>query len=57
MQPTGIMLTSNPPVWEHKCNKCELRSNLDAKYPYFKYQEIELPTTLDLGRNYRDQQI
>ena len=35
MFPTGIVLTSIPPLHQHQCNSCGYITNLEAKYPYY----------------------
>ena len=30
----GIVLTSNPPLFPHVCNKCGVKINSRKKYPY-----------------------
>jgi hypothetical protein len=34
MRPTGIVLTSQPPHFEHKCNACDYKQNYTVRYPY-----------------------
>jgi hypothetical protein len=34
MLPTGITYMTNPPQYEHKCNKCENKENFTLTYPY-----------------------
>ncbi len=33
MKPTGIVLTSMPPKYEHSCPYCNSKANLDHNYP------------------------
>lgn len=33
MKPTGIMLTSLPPKYQHECNVCKAIQNFDCSYP------------------------
>jgi transposase-like protein len=35
MRPTGIVLTSQPALFEHKCTKCNYKANYTVRYPYF----------------------
>jgi hypothetical protein len=35
----GMMLTSMPPKWWHKCDRCGHRELYTVKYPYIKYKE------------------
>ena len=42
MEPTGIIKTSNPPLWEHDCsNLCGNFQDFREQYPYIKYEEQE----------------
>ena len=34
MRPTGIVLTSNPPQYPHKCTNCGYEQTYPQKYPY-----------------------
>lgn len=34
MRPTGIVLTSNPPQFPHKCQKCGYEQIYSVRYPY-----------------------
>ena len=34
MRPTGIVLTSEPPMFEHSCVSCGNKQNYYVKYPY-----------------------
>lgn len=34
MQSTGITLTSNPPQYPHRCNKCGAEQTFMECYPY-----------------------
>ena len=52
MRPTGVLLTSNPPQFPHRCNNCDAHQNFTEKYPTVRYAaEGEL---LDLD-NYTQQ--
>ena len=31
--PTGIVLTSQPPIYPHKCNKCDKDYSFGTRYP------------------------
>lgn len=33
----NIMLTSNPPLFAHKCNKCGGELQLPRRYPYIEW--------------------
>lgn len=37
MRPTGLMLTSNPPKFPHKCNICDHEEIFYEKYPTIRY--------------------
>ena len=37
MRATGVMLTSNPPQFPHKCNSCGVEKVFRAKYPQIAY--------------------
>jgi len=34
MRPTGVVLTTSPPLFTHKCTNCEYTSNYQIRYPY-----------------------
>ena len=36
---TGIVLTSNPPLYVHECCRCHLRTNLKSKSPEVRYEQ------------------
>ena len=38
MRPTGIVLTSNPPQYPHKCNYCGNKEVYDTCYPFQKIE-------------------
>lgn len=38
MQPTGVMLMSDPPQWPHKCGHCADTQNFPHKYPFIRYK-------------------
>jgi len=38
MRPTGIVLTSNPPQYPHKCNACGYEATYGTRYPYVVHQ-------------------
>ena len=38
MRPTGIVLTSNPPQYPHKCTVCDYQQTYSARYPYIVHQ-------------------
>ena len=41
MKPTGVCLTSNPPQYPHKCNKCGAEVTVRGKtYPRAEYEEV-----------------
>jgi hypothetical protein len=40
MEPTGTMLTSNPPQWPHKCNECGEQKTFWEKYPKTIYRTV-----------------
>lgn len=40
MQPTGAVLCSYPPQYEHYCPKCNYRLNTSKSYPSVKYVEV-----------------
>jgi len=39
MHPTGMILTTMPPKYPHKCQGCGYTENQDKKYPYLDYDE------------------
>jgi len=39
MLPNGNMLLSDPPQWEHKCNKCGHEENYKYKYPRIRWDK------------------
>ncbi len=39
MRPTGIMLTSHPPQFPHRCDHCDAHQNFDVRYPHVRYEE------------------
>lgn len=38
LEATGYMLTSAPPQFPHKCQRCGYSVNLDASYPRIEYR-------------------
>ena len=39
MNPTGVMLMSDPPKYPHECDDCgHTEIVIDRKYPYVKYR-------------------
>lgn len=40
MRPTGEVLTSNPPIYPHKCEDCKYEKQFKKTYPYLDYEEI-----------------
>ena len=38
MRPTGIILTSQPPLFEHKCTNCNYKQNYTVRYPYIVHE-------------------
>ncbi len=34
MRPTGIVITAEPPQFEHKCTSCSYKQNYYVQYPY-----------------------
>lgn len=42
MKYNGIVLTSNPPLFPHVCNKCGYKQNIRGKkYPHIVTEEIQ----------------
>lgn len=37
MRPTGIVLTSYPAQYPHKCNECGYNENFYKTYPFVEY--------------------
>lgn len=35
----NVTLTYDPPLYPHRCNKCDNAENLRAPYPHSEYQE------------------
>ncbi len=46
MLPTGVCLTSLPPQYPHKCNKCGAQRVYNVSYPYVAYEDIQDPMTM-----------
>lgn len=40
MEPTGVVLCSFPPQYEHYCPNCNNRLNVSKSYPSVKYVEV-----------------
>ncbi len=40
MGPAGLMLTSNPPWYVHKCPNCNKEINLRNSYPVISYEKV-----------------
>jgi hypothetical protein len=40
MKPTGTALMSNPPQYQHKCDKCGHITSFFVSYPVMEYREI-----------------
>jgi len=38
MNPTGVMLTSDPPKWPHRCSNCGHEVILDEKFPTIRFE-------------------
>lgn len=38
MRPTGIVLTSNPPQFPHKCTNCDYKQTYSVRYPYIVHE-------------------
>jgi transposase-like protein len=38
MRSTGIVLTSNPPLYPHKCTSCNYQQTYSVQYPYMIYE-------------------
>lgn len=34
MRPTGLVLSGNPPQYEHKCTNCDYKQHYTVRYPY-----------------------
>jgi hypothetical protein len=41
MRPTGYCLTSNPPQYSHRCDKCGKNETYNEVYPVIRYSEFE----------------
>lgn len=41
VEPTGKVLSSNPPKYPHKCPGCEATYTFGHRYPYQKFKEQE----------------
>jgi hypothetical protein len=39
MRYSGVMLTVNPPLYPHKCDKCGQGMNLSEVYPHITYKD------------------
>ena len=39
MRPTGIVLTTEPPQYPHKCSSCGYEAVYPMRYPYTVYSE------------------
>jgi hypothetical protein len=39
MRPTGIVLTTEPPQYPHKCHSCGYEQTYPIRYPYTVYSE------------------
>lgn len=39
---TGLVLTSNPPLYVHECCRCHLRTNLKSISPEVRYEQKEV---------------
>lgn len=37
MLPTGIVLTSNPPQYPHRCDRCRAEETFAREYPCLEY--------------------
>lgn len=42
MVSSGIILTSDPPKYEHRCNKCGIKENYDIRYPDIRYERNDI---------------
>lgn len=40
MRPTGMMLTSNPAQYPHRCNKCDHHKNYLVQYPHTEDERV-----------------
>lgn len=39
MRPVGMMLTIDPPLFPHRCNKCGRQENFQTNYPHIEYRD------------------
>lgn len=42
MRWTGVTLTSNPPWYPHRCEKCVFTENMTETYPHIEYRDKPL---------------
>lgn len=40
MQPTGLCLTSMPPLYPHTCSQCGISKNFPDTYPYIETEQM-----------------
>jgi len=38
LYPTGNVLTTYPPIYPHKCSKCDYMENFKFSYPTLQYE-------------------
>ena len=41
MRPTGVVFTSYPAIYEHKCSVCGVKQKYQHTYPYTETREVE----------------
>lgn len=41
MTPTGMVLFSQPPLYPHRCDKCDKHLNLSQRYPNLAYRVVQ----------------
>jgi len=49
MKPTGIQLSSNPPKYPHKCDKCGAETTVRGGKPYPRIEHEEVTPNVELG--------
>lgn len=50
MEPNGIMLTSNPPKYQHSCQNCNHSVSFRVQYPRMVYEPILFENISDIGK-------
>lgn len=40
-RPTGLTLMAFPPMYDYRCDKCNMQKHFNKQYPSIEYREVE----------------